>query len=279
MEDYISLAINSALATGTYVNLLSLFLLTLARLTPIIVLSPFFGSKILPHPVKVTLAISLFAIFLPQLLVSTTMELGLNPRLILLMVKEVTAGLFIGFLMGLPFLIIQNAGIIIDHQRGGASLMVNDPTTQNQASPLGKLYNLTFIYIFFLINGPIMFIEVISDSFAILPVDQMFSHLFFHPESNFWQTILPMYNKIMILSIQFASPGLIMILMTDVFLGIANRLAPQVQITFLGLPLKSLLAFTVVTFGWKMFTNHLPHFSQEWLLLVKNIVQMFRIGL
>ena len=61
----------------------------------------------------------------------------------------------------------------------------------------------------------------------------------------------------MILSTQLAAPALIMILMTDFFLGIANRLAPQVQITFLGMPLKSLLALTIVFFGWTLFNEEM----------------------
>ena len=56
---------------------------------------------------------------------------------------------------------------------------------------------------------------------------------------------------------QLAAPALIMILMTDFFLGIANRLAPQVQITFLGMPLKSLLALVIVFFGWTLFMHEI----------------------
>ena len=70
-----------------------------------------------------------------------------------------------------------------------------------------------------------------------------------------------------------------MILMTDVFLGIANRLAPQVQITFLGMPLKSLLALTIVTLGLKLFTDQLVIETYDWLQLVKRAVGWFTFGM
>ena len=48
-------------------------------------------------------------------------------------------------------------------------------------------------------------------------------------------------NQIITIAIQLAAPALVAILMAEMFLGIANRLAPQVQIAFLGMSIKSLL--------------------------------------
>ena len=278
MDDYVFLALTSSLVPNTVVQMISLLLLVLARLTPIIALAPFFGAKILPHPTKVALAISLFVIFLPQLLLTITTPLAFNIHLMLLIVKEMFIGTAMGFMVGLPFFIAQNAGVIVDHQRGGASLMVNDPTIQNQSSPLGTLNNLVFIFIFFFVNGPILFIEVISESYSILPPDKFLSYLFWTGDSPFWVTIIHILNKMMVLSVQLASPGLVMLLMTSVFLGIANRLAPQVQITFLGLPLKSLLALTVICFGWKAFSKYLGEFGLVWIHTMREFIQTFAIG-
>jgi type III secretion protein T len=72
-DSYVGIFLNSSLAAENIAGPLTLLFLFLARILPIIALSPFFGSRILPHPVKVTFAISLFVIFLPHLLqVSTT---------------------------------------------------------------------------------------------------------------------------------------------------------------------------------------------------------------
>ena len=95
----------------------------------------------LPHPVKVTFAISMFVIFLPQLLTVTTDSSRLSTHAALAYsAKSYLSASLLGFIISMPFTIVQNAGIIIDHQRGGASLMVNDPTIQNQSSPLGTLF-------------------------------------------------------------------------------------------------------------------------------------------
>lgn len=250
--------------------------LFLARMLPIIAQSPFFGARVLPNPVKVIFAFTLFTIFVPHLLVVTTTPLLFNPLSIALFAKEIFIGFLLGFIMSMPFVIVQSAGLMIDHQRGGASLMVNDPTIQNQSSPLGTLFNMVLIVIFYSIDGPFLFIDAIMKSYEIVPPDKFINPHFFEKTSAFWQTSLTFLNTVMKLSIQLASPALIAILMTDVFLGIANRLATQVQITFLGMPLKSLLALLVVFIGWKILTNQMGKEAFAWLKKVDQIIFMFR---
>ncbi len=275
-QDYVSLFMNSAFATGELTGVLTLLFLFLARILPIISLAPFFGSRILPHPVKVTFALSLFVIFLPQLLLTTTTPLDFNLMALIYLIKELFIGFSLGFIISMPFTIAQNAGILIDHQRGGASLMINDPTVQNQSSPLGTLFNFVLIYIFYSLQGPFLFIEAIVKSYEIIPVDKFFGSHFFLPNSGFWELQLKLLNKVMIISIQLATPALLAILMTDTFLGIANRLAPQVQITFLGMPLKSLLALAVVCIGWKLFSEELTRQCYDWLNLTKYMISLFK---
>lgn len=255
--DYVSLYINTVFGHSELTPFLSLMFLFLGRIFPIIALVPFFGGKVLPRPVKVTFALSLFAIFLPQLLFVTKTSIDFNLTLIMYLAKEFFVGTLLGFLLSIPFIVVQSAGILIDHQRGGASLMVNDPTIQNQSSPLGTMFNLVLIYLFFMIDGPFIVLNILSESFNILPPDQMMPASIFDPKSAVFAKIMGILGNVMILATQLAAPALIMILMTDFFLGIANRLAPQVQITFLGMPLKSLLGLAVIFVGWQLFNDEI----------------------
>jgi type III secretion protein T len=275
MKDYVSLYINSAFGQQDPTAFFSLAFLFLGRMLPIISLSPFFGSRVLPHPVKVTFAISLFAIFFPQLAAVTKTPLGFNFMLILYMIKELLIGLLMGFMISIPFIVVQTTGMVIDHQRGGSSLMVNDPTIQNQSSPLGTIFNFLLIYLFFIIDGPFQVIDAISLSYEVIPPDQFLSAHFFSTESQFWIDVMHILGRVMILSTQLAAPALIVILMTDVFLGIANRLAPQVQITFLGMPLKSLLALAIIFFGWQLFISQLVEETFIWIRYLFNMPSLF----
>lgn len=274
-DTYAAMFLNSALAQGDAIAPLSLFFLFLARFLPIIAQAPFFGAKVLPHPVKVAFAIMMFVVFLPHLLAVTTEPITFSPYLVLLMFKEFFIGLLMGYIISMPFAVVQSAGIFIDHQRGGASLMVNDPTIQNQSSPLGTLFNYVLIYMFYVIDAPFLVLESISESYTVIPPNEFFNPQFFNQDTPFFVMQLQLFNKVMVLSIQLATPALLAILMTDVFLGIANRLAPQVQITFLGMPLKSLLALVIVCLGFTVFNSEVIRQTNGWLAQLNQMIQMF----
>lgn len=273
--DYVTLFLNSALAIGDPLAALSLLLLFFARIMPIIALAPFFGARVLPHPVKVTFAICLFAIFLPQLLVVIKTPLTFNLQIVTFMVKEMFIGFTMGFMISIPFIIVQSAGIIIDHQRGGASLMVNDPTIQNQSSPIGTFLNFVMIVLFFLLDGPFLFIDIISKSYDLIPPDQFFSENFFKMNS-FWEIQTKLMDTVMRLCTELSAPALIAILMTDMFLGVANRLAPQVQITFLGIALKSLIGLGVFCLGWNLLVGEMGKEVYNSLQVIENMINMMK---
>jgi type III secretion protein SpaR/YscT/HrcT len=274
-DSYVSLYTNLPFSQNDPTSFLSLLFLFFARMLPIIALAPFFGAKVLPHSVKVAFALCLFIIFMPQLAYLTTTPLTFDFSIIFLFFKELFVGFIIGYFISIPFTIVQNTGALIDHQRGASSLMVNDPTTQTQTSPLGTLYNLLLIYLFFAIEGPFTVIEMVSTSYNILPPDKFLNADFFAKNSDILNETIKLMGQVMILSTQLAAPALIIILMTDFFLGIANRLAPQVQITFLGMPLKSLLALVIIFFGWNLFMEQIVRESYTWMNYVNDLIKKF----
>lgn len=278
-NNYLTLYVNSGLNEQSPTALMTLFLLAMMRLLPIVAFVPYFGAKLLPRPVKVCLALSLFLIFFPMLLQVTNVgSLGYTSYTWVLAVKEMFIGLIMGLLSTIPSYIVQGAGTLIDHQRGGASLQVQDPAMQNQSSPIGTVYDLVYIFLFWLIDAPFMMVDAIQMSFEIIPPDKLFNPFFFNQEAPFWKEIIGLFNFIMKTMVQLASPSLIVILMTDTFLGIANRLAPNVMITFLGMPLKSFLGIFIIWLGWKLLTSTMLEKGFQWMIHFKELVMMFGIG-
>ncbi len=63
--------------------------------------------------------------------------------------------------------------------------------------------------------------------------------------------------------VHLALPVMTALLLTDLTLGLLARVAPQVQVYFLGLPVKVVVSFLALSF---MFVGLLPHLS----ILFKN---------
>jgi type III secretion protein T len=253
-------------------SVFALLVLAVGRIAPIIAFSPFFGARVLSSPVKIVMSVCFSAVILPKLIFTTSTPLSFNPELVILMFREILLGTIFGFFLGLPFLMASAAGVLIDHQRGAASLMVNDPTIQNQSSPLGNLYNFLLIAIFWSVDGPFSVLETLYHSYDLIPPDLWIAPSFLVEKSQLHERIINVLCVFATISLQLAMPALLSVLMTDTFLGIINRLAPQVQITFLGMGLKSWLAIVIVCLGFFPFVTHLTKQVTAWLREFHEIV-------
>ncbi|MGD0664407.1 MAG: flagellar biosynthetic protein FliR [Rhabdochlamydiaceae bacterium] len=269
--DYVSFILS--LPHISPLSALTFFFLTLMRIAPIVALAPFLGSK-LPNGVKIGLALSLTTVFLPHVIGTSHLP---PPTFDIMFIayglKELLMGFILAFLVNIPFYIAQSAGVLIDFQRGSSSLQVFDPLLSTQVSPIGQLYNYVFIVLFYEVGGVFVFLQGVMNSFSAIPVDVFMPAVFFHIKHGFWQFIMVLLTKFTAISIQLAAPSLVAILMTDMFLGIANRLAQQVQIAFLGMSLKSLVGLALLWLGWYFILKQLSVQSQLWLDSIDRIVR------
>jgi len=255
-----------------WVNMLTIFLLSLFRLAPIVVMPPFFGGKLLPGSTKIGFVLILSMIFLPLIVHNTTVKLEVSMFFTALALKELLVGFFLAFFVSIPFFVVQSSGVIIDYMRGASIFQQQDPLLQNQASPFGMLFNFILIYMFYQIDGPFLFLSAVEKSYRVLPADVFLPSLFFDLKSPIWAQCVGLLNTVAALSIQLAAPGMLSILMTEVFLGVANRLAPQVQIAFLGMSLKSFVGVGVLWIGLFYIFRQFAKQTLDWLQLIDKLI-------
>lgn len=256
-------------------TILTLFLLGLMRLAPIVAMVPFFGSKV-PGPIKMGLLIALTFILFPHIILTSKTMVGFNTEFIILCFKELFIGLLLSFFASIPFYMAESAGILIDFQRGSSALQVTDPSTQEQTSSIGVLYNYVLVVLFYEINGPFYFFNALFDSYTIVPPDTWLSSTFFNFTHPFWKEVWGLAANVFAVGIQLAAPSLLAILMTEMFLGIANRLAPQVQIVFLGMSLKSLVGLAVLCAAWFFIIQQLNKLTLLWMQNLNKAVHFFQ---
>lgn len=254
-------------------SVLTLFFLGLMRIVPVVVLAPFLGNR-LPGGVKIGTAIALTAVILPHLIASANTPAPTYDALFAgYCLKELFVGTILAFLVSIPFYITQSSGVLIDFLRGSSALQVQDPIMQSQSSSIGQLYNYIFIVIFYEIGGPFIFFEGILNSYTVIPADHFISASFFNLQMPFWQFMMGLLTKFLAISMQLAAPSLVAILMAEMFLGIANRLAPQVQIAFLGMALKSFVGLALLWAGWYFI---LQQVGKQAILWLQNLTQLIQ---
>lgn len=267
------LAISEDLLNPT-VRLMPLFGIMLSRIVPIVYLSFFLGARLLPMPVKVFISLALFAFMIPNMLIQAQ-NLSFGTNFITYVFKELFIGLVIGVMISVPNYVVMLAGMVIDHQRGASSLMISNLITSVQDSPLGMLFNYLLTYFYWYNDVPFTYFEVIAQSYIVLPIDTFLPVHVFSFDSSLFIQLRSVFAQIFALGIQLAAPSLVIIVMIDMFLGITNRLAPQVMISFLAQGLKAMLGLTVLYLGWyyimTVFSQETMHWAQfvyDWIFTI-----------
>ena len=271
--DYVSFA-KSLPSFEEPLALLTAFLLGLMRIAPIVSVVPFLGAK-LPGAAKMGLVIAIVALFLPHILTMSKQNLTFDATFIALAIKELFMGILLGFLATIPFYIATSSGVLVDFLRGSSALQVGDPTMQTQSSSIGVLYNQILIVFFFQVDGPFLFFDAILQSYTFVPIDKFLPASFFNLHLPFWKLIVELLTKVTALSIQFAAPPILAILMAEMFLGIANRLAAQVQIAFLGMALKSIFGLGLLWAGWSFILQQMVKGALVWFHDLIKILSTF----
>lgn len=267
MDSYFSLILNRPLF-----QIWSIFLLALARIVPTIALAPFLGAKMVGDPTKIGFGISLTFLVLPALVTQVTEPLAIDLTFMFLMIKEIIIGAIFGLIIATPFYFSQGAGALIDHQRGSQSLQVMDPSTQMQTSPTGTLYNNMMLVSFFWVGGPILFFQALFGSYAVLPIDKFLPAAFFATQTPVWLVIMRLIHDVVQIALQLSAPSLIAMLLSDLFLGIANRMAPQVQISFLMWSFKAFVGIGFVWLAWWLTLKQLDHQAISWVKMFQKLV-------
>ena len=257
-------------------RLIPFFFLALCRIVPFVHLTPYLGSKTLPAPVKVSISIGLF-LFLAPTIATSAQGMELSIYFFGYVLKEFLLGYMIGTLTALPSYALMMAGTLIDHQRGASSLMITDPVLQIQDSLTGILFVFLLVNISWFANLPFIYIEAVAKSFDVIPLNGFLPHALLEGSNSAVALVRfkEILGQIFLVGIQLAAPSLIILLMTDMFLGIVNRLAPQVQISFLAQGLKALLALVILFMGWRFILQKMAQEGVSWAQLVQDFVARF----
>lgn len=220
--------------------------LAFARILVAISIVPFFGGKLVKMRIKMSIATAIFLVMAPAVLP----EAGVPPPthdafvFAFLLGKEILLGFVIGFLAGMVFHVVEASGRFLDFARGASMAQMYTPQLGTQVSLFGQLYVQMTIVIFFIIRGHFYFLDGFAMSFERLPVGSV--PMFAPGLSPLAELMIRVTGDLFLVALQLSAPAIAATFITDIFLGIANKVAPQIQVFFLGMPLKAMLGILMM---------------------------------
>jgi flagellar biosynthetic protein FliR len=213
------------------------FLFILARITAFIVVVPGFSHKSLPNTSKVALSLVLSWVVYSNMPSAPVYEQTL--LFMLAAVREALIGLSMGFTAKLVFSGIEMAGQFIDFQVGYSMGAIYDPATGTASSYYGKLFYWMSIMVFFMLNFHHALLLALMDSFKVAAAGQIgFGSLKL-------AGVLYMFSYAFRIAVCIAAPMIIVLLVTDIAMGLLSRTVPEINVFMLGMPLKALVGLVM----------------------------------
>ena len=171
--------------------------------------------------------------------------------------KEALIGFLLGFFAAVPFWVAENVGNFIDNQRGATMGEVYSPLSGAQVSTTGIFFTQIVSTVFFASGAVFLLLGALYKSYSVWPV---FTEGFSFASDAPLQ-MLGTLDGMLKTTVVISAPVIIVMFLATIGLGLVNRTAPQLNVFFLSMPVKSAL-------GIAMLVVYLP-FIMDMLMYTK----------
>jgi len=230
-----------------------ILLLVFGRISGIFLLTPVFGSKNIPTPLKIGLAGFLTLIAFPIITYSDKLSIINIYQLVYSILFEFFIGLIFGFVSLLILNSIYVAGVIIDRNIGFSIVSVMSPQDESEIPITANFFYIMALLVFLTTNSHHILIKAVLYSFRIIPLGYENINLLFIDK------VVEILETSFVFGFKMAAPIIITIFITNILLGILSRTMPQMNVFMVGMPLKVFIGlitiFVVLRLYWGIFNN------------------------
>lgn len=223
----------ATLASGQVAGLF----LVLLRCTGFVIAAPIFGHRAVPRPVKAGL-IAVLAITLAQ----GAAVSGSPQPLILAAPIELVIGLAMGLAMATGFAVVDAASRLLSIQMGLSLGAVFDPVGGEASTPFEPLFAVLTGLLFLALGLHLAVVRILAESFAALPIGGALP-------TGLLGAFASLVAIALQLAIKVAMPLALVLLLVELAVALITRAIPQVNVFFLGLPVKILVGVALVAFA------------------------------
>jgi flagellar biosynthetic protein FliR len=162
------------------------------------------------------------------------------------------------------------AGSLIGLQMGLGFATFFDPINSAQVPVVAQFLGILFSLIFLALNGHLLMIEVLAESFRAFPIGAQ-------PSSAMgWKTLVDWGGEIFRTGLLLALPMIAALLIANLSIGIMTRAAPQLNIFAVGFPITLAAGFLVLFVTLPYMTPIFEHMMRDGLQMMLQVARATR---
>jgi len=239
------------------------FLLPLFRIAALLMSMPLIGTQLVPMRVRLYLALAIALVLVPTLPAMPVVE-SLSLASFLLIAEQLVIGVMLGFVLQLFFHVFIVSGQLLAMQMGLGFASMVDPANGISVPVLGQFFNMLVILLFLSVNGHLVVLEILAESFVTLPVGGGLS------TNHYWE-VAGKLGWVLGAGLLLVLPAITALLVVNLAFGLMTRAAPQLNIFSIGFPLTLVLGLIIVWIGMADIFAQYQVFVSEALAMLREL--------
>lgn len=234
-----------------------IYLLIVARMSGLFMVSPLLSNPSVPARVKLFLVIMMGFLIYPVAAPAKSFVVANTVVLAVYVLMEIGVGYALGFVSSIVFGVIQTAGDFFSQQLGYAIATIFDPNNQTDSGVITSLYTILGALIFLYLDGHHVILSGLAKSYTLLPLGSGMD-----PRAAVTMTQLVTY--LTVISIQLAAPIIIVMTLLNVIMGLLSKISPQLNIYMnVGFVVGPVVGMIILAISLPLFRVVLTHMTEQ----------------
>lgn len=221
------------------------------RIAGFFMVMPLFGTRLVTARIRLFLAATTALVVTPILPPMPQID-ALSLQTMIIIFQQIMIGVALAFVLDILMHIFIMSGQLVAMQTGLGMAQMMDPANGINVAVVAQWFLIFVNLLFVTLNGHLVAIEILADSFFTMPVGAGFL------DSNLIYEIAGIAQWMFSAAIVLALPAITAMLVVNIAFGVMARLAPQLNIFAVGFPVTMMLGLIIL---WITFSGYGQHFQ------------------
>lgn len=237
------------------------------RIAAMVMVAPIFSSNFVTARTRLLLALAVSMVVIPSIPAEVPQVEPLSATGMLIIAQQILIGACMGFMLQLLFEAFIIAGQIVAMQMGLGFASMIDPQNGVMVPVVSQLFLIMVTLIFVTIDGHLILIQVLSESFTTMPIAA--SGL----TATDFRDIAAQASWMFASGVIIALPAIGSLMLVNLAFGILSRAAPQISPFSIGFPMTIILGFVIIMVTLPLVGEHMLDMSEYMLQMARRLVQ------
>jgi flagellar biosynthesis protein FliR len=247
------------------VQMVQMWLWPFFRIAGMLMTAPLIGTRSVPIRVRISIAVLITMVVFPIIPAVPKID-PISLQGTLISIQQVIIGVSMGLCMRVIFTALELAGQAIGQLMGLMMASMIDPLNGNQVPIIGQLYLLLASLLFLVVDGHLLMIRVLAESFTSMPIATTGIS-----KNGAWE-VLMWTGRIINTAVVIALPALVSLLIVNLSFGVMTRSAPSLNIFAVGFPVMIILGVIIIYFNLHSFIPHMMNMFEDGISMMHKLV-------